>query len=410
MQRIVDIKTEKPAIFGLPRNIIFMGVVSFLNDLTSDMVSSLIPIFLTTVLGAPLAFVGVIEGVADSAANVMKIVSGRISDKIRKRKIFAVIGYSLSAITKPLLAFAQVPWHVLAVRLFDRAGKGVREAPRDALISFSISKDRYARAFGFHRAMDTAGAALGPLVAFILLPILNNNLRWLFLLSFIASFFAVFVLVLFVREVQAPPDLADGNTFHAFHLRSLGLPFYMFTLGATIFALGKASEAFLILRATNVGIAITLIPILFFAYNMSATVLSSPMGILADKIGKRWTLIGGYAIFAFIYFIFANTSTSNAVWALFIAYGLYYAATDGVGRAIVADLVPAEFRGTAYGVFHAITGLALLPGSVVFGYLSQNFGYASAFQYGTALAIIAVLVLSSERIWARNHYRRQNSA
>ncbi len=427
--------------FGLSLNVVWLGVVSFLNDLSSDMIFPFIPIFLTSVLGASLAFVGVVEGIAEAGASFLKIGSGWLSDRTRRKKPFVVAGYSLSALAKPALASAAAPWHVLAIRFLDRAGKGSRDAPRDALISVSTEPRVFGRAFGFHRAMDTLGAALGPLAAFAVLPLINQDLRILFLLSFVASFFAVLALVAFVREpkqagesegveperkpmidvrqklsanallpeqspglwdkgrggVEGRPALTPRRARGIFFAQGglftgLGAPFFLFLGVSALASLGKASEAFLILRGRELGIALGLIPILYFAFNSVFALLSTPAGIVADRIGKRKTYALGLVIFALVYAGFALASRPQTVWLLFALYGLYAALTEGVGRAIVADLVPAERRSTAFGVYHASTGLALLPGSVVFGYMSQWFGSAVAFSFGAALASAAALI------------------
>ena len=409
--------TRASRFLGLSPNVVWMGVVSFLNDLSSDMIFPFIPIFLTSVLGASLTFVGLIEGVADATASILKIVSGRISDRWQRRKPFVVFGYSLSAIAKPILAVAMAPWHVLGVRFLDRVGKGMRDAPRDALISFSTERALYGRAFGFHRAMDTAGAALGPLVAFAILPLIHQDYRTLFLLSFAASFLAVVILAVFVREVRtdgtavvpsasatatadkpARPPMSDTRAAPvavgvppAVPWTSLGAPFFLFLAIATAASLGKASEAFLILKASDVGIAIALLPILYFVFNITFATLATPFGIMADRVGKRNTHTTGLILFAAVYFGLAFVATSQTIWLLFIAYGIYAAMTEGVGRAIVAGLVAPEARATAFGIYSACTGLALLPASVTFGYLSQHFGSHTAFMYGAALALLAAL-------------------
>lgn len=410
-----SVKTEKK-IFGLSPNVIWMGVVSFLNDLSSDMIFPFIPIFLTSVLGASLTFVGVVEGVADATASILKIASGWVSDRWQRRKSLVVAGYSFSAIAKPLLALAMAPWHVLGVRFLDRVGKGAREAPRDALISLSTERAKFGRAFGFHRGMDTLGAALGPLAAFAILPFINQNYRILFLLSFVASFFAVLILVFFVREVRAPvngsevarerpvitdvrpnlPPVAPHVDRGPFFSR-LGAPFFLFLAIAVIASLGKASEAFLILRAREVGIAIAVIPLLYVAFSITYALLSTPLGVLADRVGKRNTFVVGLLVFSAAYFGFAFADSSRVVWALFIVYGLYSALTDGVGRAIVAGLVVPDLRATAFGFYNAFTGVALLPASVVFGYLNQQWGSRTAFSYGAALALTAAVVFIVSR-------------
>ncbi len=390
--------------FGLSRNVIFMGAVSFLNDLSSDMIFPFIPIFLTSVLGATATFVGMVEGVADATASLLKIISGRLSDKLKVRKPFAVFGYSLSAVAKPLLAFAAAPWHVLLVRFADRVGKGARDAPRDALLSFSTEKKYVGRAFGFHRGADTLGAAFGPLIAFALLPFLGGEseggLRNLFLLSFVASFFAILILQFSVREIK---NNHDGIILPKFEFKFLGVPFIIFLAAATIFSLGKASEAFLLLRAQGVGVALVMLPIIYFVYNITFAVFSTPAGILSDKIGHRNTFMIGMLIFSGTYFLFAEAQSALAVWILFAVYGFYSAFTEGVGKAIVADLIEERWRATAYGMYNAFTGFALLPASLVFGFLWDRFGPAFSFRYGAFLGVIAFVIFAFLRI--KNHQK-----
>ena len=430
--------------FGLSRNVIAMGMVSFLNDISSDMIYPFIPIFLTSVLGATATFVGLVEGVADATASFLKIVSGRLSDRWRIRKPFVVFGYSLSAVAKPLLAVAAAPWHVLGVRFLDRVGKGVRDAPRDALISFSTEKKGLGRAFGFHRGADTLGAALGPLIAFAILPFINNDLRTLFLLSFFASFLAVLILQFSVREVKNHADGIERPKFEftpslKFRLpfsasqnfdkksgsgdkfrdvsrifttalgwskfsagfKFLGAPFMIFLVAATIFSLGRASEAFLLLRAKGLGLTLVLLPIIYFVYSMTFALASTPAGMLSDKIGHRNTFMAGMLIFSGTYFLMAEATSLYAIWILFVVYGFYGALTDGVGRAIVADLVEERWRATAYGMYNAFTGFALLPASLVFGILWDRFGPVVSFRYGAVLGLIAFVVFLFFRV--RDH-------
>lgn len=389
--------------FKLPKNVVFLGVVSFLNDLSSDMIFPFIPVFLTSVLGASASFVGLVEGVADATASILKIVSGRLSDRLKIRKPFAVFGYSLSAIAKPILSIAMAPWHVLAVRFIDRVGKGARDAPRDALISFSVDKKNIGRAFGFHRGADTLGAALGPLIAFAILPFLNNNLRTLFLFSFVASFFAVFVLQIFVKEIKDHRD--EMTSAPNFKFKFLGVPFLIFLIGATIFSLARSSEAFLLLRAQNVGVALALLPIIYFVYNITLALFSTPAGMLSDKIGHRNTFMIGMLIFATTYFWFARAEMQLAIWILFAVYGFYGAFTEGVGKAIVADLVEERWRATAYGMYSAFTGIALLPASIIFGVLWDRFGPAYSFYYGVILSLVAFVVFLFLRV--RNHKKEK---
>lgn len=403
---------KKPTrFFGLSKNVISMGAVSFLNDLSSDMIYPYIPIFLTSVLGASAAFVGLVEGVADATASILKIFSGRLSDIFGRRKPFIVFGYSLSAAMKPVLAITTAPWHVLLVRFMDRVGKGTRDAPRDALLSFSTENKNIGKAFGFHRAADTLGASLGPLLAFAVLPFINNDLRTLFLLSFVASFFAVIILQVFVKEVRISEESAviaakKGEGRHrAFmsmqEFKSLGVPFIIFLAATTIFSLGKASEAFLLLRAQSLGVTLALIPIIYFVYSITFALLSTPAGALSDRIGHRNTFMIGMIIFSGTYLLFAYAASLSTIWFLFVIYGFFSALTEGVGRAIVADMIEEKLRASAYGLYSALNGIALLPGSLVFGLLWDKFGPSASFGYGAALGLIAFFIFLFLRI--RNH-------
>lgn len=411
--------TKPTRFFGLSRNVVSMGIVSFLNDLSSDMIFPFIPIFLVSELKTGATFVGLVEGIADATASVLKMVSGRLSDLWRKRKPFIVFGYAISAVAKPLLAVAAVPWHVLLVRVLDRIGKGTRDAPRDTLISFSAPKKDVGRAFGFHRGADTLGAALGPLIAFVILPFIHYNLRTLFLLSFVASFFAVLIVKFAVREVnpvfagksgvngqdhriESAAEVSGGafpfKRMNVFAVSGLGIPFLIFLFSATILSLGRASEAFLLLRAQNLGVALGFLPVIYFVYNITFAIFSTPAGVLADRIGHRNTYMIGMIIFSGTYFLFARANSALFVWTLFAVYGFYSAFTEGVGRAIVADLVEERFRATAYGIYNAFTGFVLLPASLVFGFFWDRYGASFSFQYGALLGIIAFLLFLILRI------------
>jgi len=388
-------KNSDKKIFGLNRNVISMGVVSFFNDLSSDMIFPFIPIFLTSVLGASVSFVGLVEGFADATASILKVFAGGFSDKFKKRKPFIIAGYSLSALAKPLLAFAYYPWHVFFMRFLDRVGKGTRDAPRDALLSLSVSRSEVGKAFGFHRSADTLGATLGPLLAFLILPIIDNDLRKLFLLSFIASFFAILVIVFFIKDRDE--KLEDKKTLK-FELRGLGNPFYIFVSVSVLFSLGRASEALLLLRAQEIGVVLAFLPLLYLVYNLSLVIFAVPAGILADRLGHRNVFMFGMLIFSLSYILFASTVSSFYIWFIFALYGFYSALTEGVGRAIVADLVVEEKRGTAYGVYNALNGIALLPGSLIFGILWDYYGAHFSFYYGATLSLTAFVVFLVMRI------------
>lgn len=384
----------------LPSNIKFLGLVSFLNDLSSDMIFPVIPVFLTTVLGASFMFVGVVEGIADSTASIIKMVSGRLSDRVGRRKIFAVWGYSISGLAKPLLALSLAPWHVLIVRFFDRVGKGTRDAPRDALISLSVEKKDLGKAFGFHRGADTLGSSIGPLIAVAFLYFYPGRYRTLFLLSFVASFFAIIVVIRFVKEIHTGQESIKKPEFK---ITFLGISFFIFLVAATLFSLGRVSDAFLLLKARNAGAAVAFLPILYFLANITHALIAAPAGAIADKMGRRNTFKIGMFMFAASYYLFSVISSPSLMWFLFIFYGLSSAFTEGVGRAIVADLVLPEFRGTAYGIYNAFTGLALLPASLIFGFLADRHGFQTAFLYASVISLGSLLIFLSMRIAKRQY-------
>ncbi len=395
-------EAKKPTkILGISKNVLGMGAVSFLNDASSDMVFPFIGIFLTTTLGASAAFVGLVEGVADSTASILKIFSGRLSDKLRIRKPLIVFGYSLSAISKPILSLATSPWHVLIVRFFDRVGKGTRDAPRDALISVSTDNKDIGRAFGFHRAADTLGAAVGPILAAIILPFIDNDLRTLFLLSFIASFFAVLVLIKFVKEVDGHHVPVSAQTLKM-DFKSLDVNFIIFLIATTIFSLGKTSEAFLLLRAQGLGVTLVMIPILYFIFNITLAAFSTPIGILSDKIGHRNSFMVGIFLSSIVYYLFGLADTGMVMWLVFFFFGIQAAFTEGVGRAIVADLVEEKLRATAYGLYNALNGIALLPASIIFGLLWDFYSPTIAFNYCATIGIIALIIFAFLR---NNHHQ-----
>lgn len=374
-------------------NLLVAGLVSFFTDVSSEMIVPVLPLFLSTTLKTSTTAIGLIEGVAESTASVLRIFSGRLSDRTGRRKPLIVAGYALSNLTKPLLALANSWGHVLAIRFTDRVGKGIRTAPRDALIADSVAPANRGLAFGFHRAMDTAGAAVGPLVAFATLTLLPENYRAVFWIATIPGVVGIALGGLFLRDrtrsmsSSASPPLRIGG---------LGPRFAAFTAIATLFALGNSSDAFLILRARNVGMAATTIPLAYFIFNVVYAALSTPAGALSDRIGRRKVLAFGYAIFMLVYLGFALLAGERAPLAvviLFIVYGAYYALTDGVQKAFVADLVPGSLRATALGTFSMATGFALLPSSLIAGALWDRVGPAAPFFYGAALAGMSLLLL-----------------
>lgn len=379
---------------ALPRNVVVAGMVSLFTDVSSEMIVPVLPLFLTGVLGAPLVAVGLIEGVAESTASVLRVFSGWLSDRAGRRKPLIVAGYGLSNLTKPLLALTGAWPQVLALRFADRFGKGVRGAPRDALIADSVDAAVRGRAFGYHRAMDTTGAAIGPLLAAGTLALTAGDARAVFWLASVPGIIAVLLAWRALRDRPVAPKTAGAPRLG---FRDLGRPFALFTAIATLFALGNSSDAFLILRAQDTGMAVAAIPLAYFAFNSLYAIFAAPVGIASDRWGRRPLLIAGYAIFALVYLGFALAPNALVAGALFVVYGLYYALTDGVARALIADLVPPELRATAMGTFSTATGLALLPASVVAGLLWQGVAPWAPFVYGAALAAFAALLLALTR-------------
>lgn len=386
----------KKIFVGIKKNVVVTGIVSFLTDVSTEMIYPILPLFLSQVLKASMVSIGLIEGVAESTASILKIFSGWLSDKMRRRKFLMVIGYGLSDLIKPLLYLVNSWTQVLGIRFLDRTGKGIRTSPRDALIADASPEEHRGKAFGFHRAMDTAGAAIGPLLAFAILAFFANRYRLVFLLSAIPGVLAIIILILFLKEKKKP--LSYDETAPKISFRSLSREFKLFTIIATIFTLGNSSDAFLILRAKNLGLSIILIPIVYFLFNMVYSILSMPAGILSDKIGRKRVIILGFFIFALIYLGFALAKGVIWVWILFIFYGAYYALTEGVQRAFVADLVSKDLHGTAMGTFNFGVGISALPASIIGGALWNYVAPQATFYYGSALSLLAIVLFL---IWFR---------
>jgi len=402
--------TERKRIFGLNPNVFFLGLVSFLTDVSSEMIFTLLPLFLANILGAAPVVIGFVEGVAESTASLLKIFSGWLSDKLGKRKSLAVVGYGLSTLAKPFMYVATSWGVVLGVRFTDRLGKGVRTAPRDALVADSVVADERGKAFGFHRAMDTSGAALGLIVAaavvFLLqrgtLELVRGTYQWLVLIGILPAVLALFVFF-FVREAKkgtgpqgnlnsktslSYPDKSPQDTKAGFDNR-----FKLFLGIMFLFTLGNSSDAFLILRAQNMGNPVLYILLMLILFNVVYAAISTPAGVVSDKLGRRGIIILGWLIYALTYLGFAMASAPWQAWLLFASYGVYYGLAEGVARAFVADLVLEEKRGTAYGLFHGIVGITLLPASIIAGWLWQTINPAAPFYFGAVLASLAMIGL-----------------
>jgi MFS family permease len=376
----------------LDRNIFSLGWVSFFTDVSSEMIYPLLPVFLTAVLGVGTTFVGLIEGVAEATASLLKLFSGWLSDRVGKRKFLVLLGYTLSSFTRPLVAAAAVGWHVLFIRFMDRVGKGIRTSPRDALIADSTLEREQGKAFGFQRAMDHAGAVFGPLIAFFLLTFITQEYRTVFWLAFIPGFFALLILIRGVSEKKSKPPLSAAPRIQ-FSLRAFDRRFKFFLLVILLFSLGNSSDAFLLLKARDAGIPATLLPILWMVLHISKSLSATPGGILSDRLGRKGVIISGWFLYSGVYLAFARANAPETIWVLFAVYGLFYGLTEGGERALVADLVPSHLRGTAFGLYNFAIGISTLPASVLMGVLWEKFSPQAAFSFGATLAFLSALLL-----------------
>lgn len=375
--------------FGIPKNVFTLGLVSFFNDIASEMISPILPIFLTTVLGAPVAIVGLIEGIAKATASISKVFSGWLSDKLQKRKPFVVAGYSLSALSKIILSFAYSWPFVLIARFVGRLGKGTRTPARDALIAESSENSIRGRSFGFHRALDTSGAVVGPLIALVAVKFLDGNFRLIFFLASIPAVFAVLLLLFFTKE---PRRRVDSSFSIRFSWRKLDHSFKSFLLVSSIFAIGNISNAFLILRAKDLGLSVTLVVLVYVLFNFTYAGFSIPAGIISDKIGSKRVLLTGFFLFAFVFLLFGLVKKSCFLWFLFPIYGICMALTEGVGKAYISNLVPQELVGTAFGVYQTIVGFCAFFASFFAGLLWSYVSISAPFFFGAILAVISALL------------------
>jgi len=377
----------------LGRNVYALAAVSFFTDVSSEMIYPLLPFFLTTVLGANPGFIGVIEGAAESTAALLKLVSGWWSDRIKRRKPMIVAGYVLASAMRPLVAIAQSATQVLLIRVSDRVGKGIRNSPRDALVADSVHPSVRGRAFGVRSAADNAGALLGPLIAFGLIAWFHLPLRSVFWLAVIPGALAVLTAVIGVKEVarhsaspKTQPTLQGAD--------KMGSTFWTFLVVVFVFTLGNSTDAFLLLRARQLGVSVALAPILWALLNGVKSLSNIPGGALSDRIGRRPTLIAGWLVYALVYFLFSRATAAWHAWALFAGYGIFFGLTEGSELALIADVVPKERRGVAYGWYYLAVGIGALPASIIFGVLWDRYGSAVAFVFGAVLALVAAIALS----------------
>ncbi len=384
--------------------------MSFFTDVSTEMIYPLLPVFLSSVLGANASFIGAIEGVAETTASLLKLVSGWWSDKVGSRKRLVVIGYGIASIVRPFTAMARSASQVLFIRLADRIGKGIRTAPRDALLADSAPEMGRGRAFGFHAAADNAGAVVGPLLAFLflkmqgigslegtkrLLPHDEQALRNVFWLSAIPAAIAMVTLIIVVRDVpkRSVGEKAAVESSQAVH-RGLSRRFWAYLVVVLVFTLGNSTDAFLLLRANQLGVPIAMAPILWAALNFVKSATGTYGGQLSDTLGRKPLIVAGWLLYSAVYFAFGWASAAWQAWVLFGVYGLFYGMTEGTEKALVADIVPSTRRGSAFGWYNLAIGLGALPASLIFGAIWDRAGAPSAFVFGATLALIAALMMA----------------
>ncbi len=396
--------SKRGKVFGLNPNVFFLGLVSLLTDISSEMIFTLIPLFLSNVLGAAATVIGFVGGLSESADALLRILSGWVSDRIGKRKPLALLGYSVSTLAKPFMYMASSWGAVLAVRFGDRMGKGLRSSPRDALVADSVAAGERGRGFGLHRAMDTVGAALGLIIAAVIiyqvqgggLELGLETYHWLVLVGIVPAVLAVLVLLFFVREGRKKAQTKDDDQAGVEQGRNkagFDIRFKLFLAVMAVFTLGNSSDFFVILRAQDLEAPLVQVTLMLVLFNVTYAAVSWPAGRLSDKLGRRRIITIGWAIYALVYLGFALSTSLWQIWLLFAAYGIYYGIVEGVARAFVADLVPAEKRGTAYGFYHGVVGMTLLPASLIAGWLWDAVNPAAPFYLGAGLAFLAMLGL-----------------
>jgi MFS family permease len=409
-------KLRERLMTGISRNVLVLGAVAFFTDVSSEMIVPVRILFLVFVLRTPLPLAGLVEGVAESTASLLKIVAGRMSDRVSSRKPLILFGYGVSNTIKPLLAFVTTwPFALLALFL-DRVGKGVRGSPRDAMMADSTPRQYMGKAFGFHRSMDTLGAAVGPLLTYVILLATTGDLRAVFLWTALPGILSILVLLLFLRErrpasqqgenpSQAPatPSNEEKKSVPKRSVRAseLGTRFWMFTAISTIFALGNSSDAFIFLKTAGLESSVATVPLIYFLYNLVYAGLATPLGALSDRWGRLPVLLTGFVAFGLVYLGWAFATQGWNAWVLFVIYGIYAAATEGVAKAFVTDMVPKEVRGTAMGWYNGVTGFAALPANIIGGWLWSVASAPATFMFGAWMSGIAVALTIAWLPWLR---------
>lgn len=376
----------------VPRNVFFLGLISFFNDLASEMIYPIVPLFLTTVLKTSVPVVGFIEGLVEAVASITKYFFGAFSDYLKKRKVFVAWGYSFAAVSKLLIGLAFGWPMVLFARLVDRFGKGLRTAARDSLLLESATPENKGYVFGFHRAFDSLGAVFGPLVALLVLYLLKDNIRQTFFIAFIPAVIAILLLIIFVKEGKKP-QIQEKRSFVKINWRALNPQMKIFLVISFLFAVGNSSDAFLLLRAKDLGLATTAMVLAYVLYNVSQAVFAAPAGFLADKIGAKKVFAIGLVVFSVVYFVFGLIRNPAWFWIIFPVYGVYIALTDGVSKSYLAEFITKEESGTYFGAYYTLIAIGTFFASLVGGLLWTKINPSATFFYGSIMSFLAFIVL-----------------
>jgi MFS family permease len=379
---------KKENIFGLEKNVFFIGLTSFFTDVSVKMVYSVMPLFLLSI-GASKTAISLIEGIAESTASILKAFSGYWSDKLGKNKPFMIIGYGITAIVTPFYAIVKFPVQVLFFRFFERIGKGLRTAPRDSLIASSVKNNDAGKNFGFHKAMDNSGAIVGPLAAFALLYFFPLNYQNIFLLATIPAILGVLSIIFFIKEAKSVKN--EGKL--KFTLNQLPKKFYFFLIIIFLFTLGNSSDALLLVKTSETGIDKAYIPFVYMIFNTVSVIFAIPVGKLSDKIGREKLIILGFIIYSVVYYLFGKYCDINIFVFLFILYGLYSALVDTNQKAMVSDLVSKDLKGTGFGIYHSVLGITLLPASLIAGLLYDKVNSNAPFYFGSIMSISAAVLM-----------------
>lgn len=373
----------------IPRNVWVAGWVSFLMDVSSEMVYPLVPLFLSSTFGASKSIIGLIEGIAEASASVLKLFSGVLADRFGRHKLLMGLGYGISTLSRPALALASGWGLVLTSRFIDRVGKGIRTAPRDAIIASSTPPAQLGASFGLHRAMDAAGAVVGPAIAILILSLWEANYRLVFWLSILPGIAAVLLIAFYITPDK--PDQRIGKPI-SWSLQGFDRRFVQFLLVIGLFSLGNSSNAFLILKAQQGGMTPAWISVVYLVFNVAYALLSMPGGLLSDRFGRPWVIVWGFSLFSLVYAGFAMADNPWPIATLFVLYGCYMGVTDGVQRAYLATLVSEQHMATGFGLYHMVVGLAILPASLLAGLLWDHVNPSAPFWFGSGMAALALLL------------------